>query len=147
MNRVILMGNLTRDPALKRLPSNVAVCEFGLAVNRRWRDRDGSPREEVCFVDCSAFGRTAEVINQYMTKGRSILIDGRLKFDQWPTAAGDKRSKLSVIAERFEFIGKGEERQEPAQGPSQARHEPQGQPADYRHPEPANAPADSSIPF
>ncbi|MGD8453751.1 MAG: single-stranded DNA-binding protein [Phycisphaerae bacterium] len=107
-NKVILMGNLTRDPQLRYLPSNMAVCEFGLAVNRRFRDREGNQKEETCFVDISAFGRTAETINQYMTKGRPILIEGRLRFDQWTGQDGQKRSKLTVVAENFQFVGSRE---------------------------------------
>jgi single-strand DNA-binding protein len=104
-NRVILMGNLTRDPQLRYLPSNTAVCEFGMAVNRRWRDRDGNQKDEVCFVDVSAFGRTGETINQYMSKGRPLLIEGRLKFDSWTGQDGQKRSRLTVVAENFQFVG------------------------------------------
>ena len=121
-NRVILLGNLTRDPQLRYLPNNTAVCEFGLAVNRRWRDADGNMREETCFVDVSAFGRQAETINQYMAKGRPILIEGRLKFDSWTAQDGSKRSKLSVVAERFQFVGPrgGEAAPEPAAPPPPA---------------------------
>ncbi len=104
-NRVILMGNLTRDPQLKYLPSNTAVCEFGLAVNRTWRDRDGNQKEDVCFVDVAAFGKQGEVINQYMNKGRPILIEGRLKLDTWTGQDGQKRSKHSVVVENFTFVG------------------------------------------
>lgn len=104
-NRVILMGNLTRDPQLKYLPSNTAVCEFGLAVNRRWRDKDGNQKEDVCFIDVSAFGRQGEVINQYMKKGSGILIEGRLKLDTWQAQDGSKRSKHSVVVENFTFTG------------------------------------------
>lgn len=104
-NRVILAGNMTRDPELRYLPSNTAVCEFGLAINRRFRDRDGNQKDETCFVDISAFGRQAETINQYMSKGRPILIEGRLRFDSWTGQDGQKRSKLSVIAETFQFLG------------------------------------------
>ncbi len=104
-NKVILMGNLTRDPQLRYLPNNTPVCEFGLAVNRRWRDRDGNQREEVCYVDLSAFGRQAETINQYMSKGRPILIEGRLKFDSWTGQDGQRRSRLSVVVENFQFVG------------------------------------------
>lgn len=104
-NRVILMGNLTRDPELKYLPNNTPVCELGLAVNHRWRDRDGNPREEVCFVDVSVFGRAGETVNQYMSKGRAILIEGRLKYDTWTAQDGTKRSKHSVIADNFTFVG------------------------------------------
>lgn len=104
-NKVILAGNLTRDPQLKYLPNNTAVCEFGLAMNRKWRDKDGNQHEDVTFVDISAFGRPGETINQYMSKGKSILIEGRLKFDQWTAQDGTKRSRLSVVAENFTFLG------------------------------------------
>lgn len=106
-NRVILVGNLTRDPQLKYLPSNMAVCEIGLAVNHRWRDKEGNQRDEVCFVDVAIFGRGGEIVNQYMTKGRSILIEGRLKLDQWTAQDGTKRSRHSVVAENFTFLGDG----------------------------------------
>lgn len=104
-NRVILMGNLTRDPQLRYLPSNTAVCEFGLAVNRRYRDRDGNQQEEVCFVDISTFGRQAEVVNQYKRKGDPLLVEGRLRFDSWTGQDGQKRSKLTVVCENFQFVG------------------------------------------
>lgn len=104
-NKVILMGNLTRDPQLKYLPSNTAVCEFGLAVNHRWRDREGNQRDEVCFVDVSAFGRQGETINQYLSKGQPILVEGRLKFDTWTAQDGTKRSKHGVVLDRFTFVG------------------------------------------
>lgn len=104
-NRVILAGNLTRDPQVKYLPSNTAVCEFGLAMNRRWRDKDGNQHDEVCFVDCAAFGRQGEVINQYMSKGKQMLVEGRLKLDQWTAQDGTKKSRLSVVVENFTFLG------------------------------------------
>jgi single-strand DNA-binding protein len=106
VNKVILIGNLTRDPQLKYLPSQTAVAEFGLATNRRYKTASGEDREEVCFVDCSAFGRTAELINQYCQKGRPLYIEGRLKFDSWEDKqGGGKRSKLSVVVENFQFLG------------------------------------------
>ena len=104
-NKVILMGNLTRDPQLRYLPSNTPVCDFGLAVNRKRRGQDGEMHEETCFVDVDAFGKPAETINQYMSKGRPILIEGRLRFRQWTTEDGQRRSKLSVVAENFQFVG------------------------------------------
>jgi len=104
-NKVILAGNLTRDPQLSYTQSNTAVCQFGLAINRRWRGQDGNQQEETCFVDCTAFGRQGEVINQYMTKGQPILVEGRLNFSQWSTPEGEKRSKLKVIVEGFQFLG------------------------------------------
>src|SRR5579884_1313805 len=105
-NRVLLMGNLTRDPQLKYLPSQTPVAEFGIACNRKFKTAQGEERDEVLFVDVAAFGRTAEVINQYFTKGKPIFIEGRLKYDQWEDKqGGGKRSKLSVVVENFQFIG------------------------------------------
>jgi single-strand DNA-binding protein len=105
-NKVLLIGNLTRDPQMRMLPSQTPVVDFGLAVNRRWRTPQGEDREEVCFVDCSAFGRQAETINQYCQKGKQLFIEGRLKFDSWEDKqGGGKRSKLSVVVENFQFVG------------------------------------------
>jgi len=106
-NKVILIGNLTRDPQMSYLPSQTAVVEFGLAVNRRWRGQDGQNREETCFVDCRSYGRQAEMLNQYMSKGRPILIEGRLQLDTWQAQDGSRRSKHRVIVERFQFLGGG----------------------------------------
>jgi single-strand DNA-binding protein len=104
LNRVMLMGNLTRDPELRYTPSNTAVANIGLAVNRRWRNQQGEQQEEVTFIDCEAWGRTAEVINQYLRKGRPIFIEGRLRLDQWQDKDGQNRSKLKVVVDSFEFI-------------------------------------------
>ena len=91
-NRVIMMGNLTRDPQLNYLPSKTPVVEFGLASNRRYRRSDGTDAEEVCFIDCRCFGRMAETINKYCQKGRPLLVEGRLTFDTWEAQDGTKRS-------------------------------------------------------
>jgi single-strand DNA-binding protein len=105
-NKVILMGNLTRDPQLRYLPSQTPVVDFGLACNRKYKTQSGEEKEEVLFVDCSAFGRTAEVINQYFTKGKPIFVEGRLRFEQWEDKqGGGKRSKISVSIDNFQFIG------------------------------------------
>jgi len=104
LNRVMLMGNLTRDPELRYLPSNMPVVNIGMAINRRWRNQQGEQQEETTFVDCEGFARTAEVINQYMRKGRPLYIEGRLKLDQWQDREGQKRSKMLVVIERFQFI-------------------------------------------
>lgn len=105
-NQVILLGNLTRDPQLKYLPSQTPVAEFGIACNRKFKTQSGEDKEEVTFVDCSAFGKTGELINQYFTKGKPIFIQGRLKYDSWEDKqGGGKRSKMSVIVENFQFIG------------------------------------------
>ncbi len=106
-NRVILAGNLTRDPQLSYLPSQTPVVEFGIAVNRRWRSQDGQPREETMFIDCRCFGRQAEVFNQYMTKGRPVLIEGRLDLDTWEGKDGQRRSKHRVFVQNFQFLGGG----------------------------------------
>ena len=103
-NRVILMGNLTRDPELKTLPSQTVVCDFALAVNRRWKDAEGGDREEVLFIDCAAFGKTGQTIGESLTKGRPIHIEGRLKFEQWEQEDGQRRSKIRVVVEQFRFV-------------------------------------------
>lgn len=106
LNRVFLMGNLTRDPQVKFLPSQTQVAEFGIACNRKFKGQDGADREEVTFVDITAFGKTAELINQYFTKGKPIFIEGRLKYDQWDDKnGGGKRSKITVVVDNFQFIG------------------------------------------
>jgi single-strand DNA-binding protein len=105
-NRIVLLGNLTRDPQLKYLPSQMAVAEFGLAVNHKFKGRDGQDREEILFIDCSIFGKGAEIINQYVQKGRPLLVEGRLKYDTWEDKqGGGKRSKHSVVVENFQLLG------------------------------------------
>lgn len=104
LNRVFLMGNLTRDVELRTTNSNLSIAKLGLAVNRRWRTPEGEDREEVTFVDCDAFGRTAETLAKYLSKGRPVFIEGRLKLDQWEDKEGNKRSKLGVVVESFQFI-------------------------------------------
>lgn len=103
MNRVYLMGNLTRDVELKSLTSG-SVAAFGVAVTRRWAGADGEKKEETTFVDVTAWGKTGENIAKFFHKGSRILIEGRLKLDQWEDKEGNKRSKLSVVAEGFHFI-------------------------------------------
>lgn len=104
VNKVFLMGNLTRDPELRYTPSGTPVCEFGLAVNRQYTTRDGEQREDPCFVDITVWGRRGEVVSEYFSKGKPIFVEGRLNFDQWETPDG-RRSKLTVVAENFEFVG------------------------------------------
>ena len=107
-NKVILMGNLTRDPELRYTPKGTAVAKLGLAVNRSWRNAEGQQQDETTFVDVDAFGKQAETLGQYMQKGRPILIEGRLKLDQWEDKnTGQNRSKLGVILEKFSFVGGG----------------------------------------
>jgi single-strand DNA-binding protein len=105
-NKVILIGNLTRDPELRYTPKGTAIAKIGLAVNRVWTNEAGEKKEEVTFVDVDVFGRTAENVGQYMRKGRPIMIEGRLRLDQWDDKqTGQKKSKLGVVAESVQFLG------------------------------------------
>jgi len=122
-NKVFLMGNLTRDIELRHGgPSNTAIAKLGIAVNRRWRTADGENREETTFVDCDAFGRTAEVLAQYLKKGRPVFIEGHLRLDTWEKE-GQKQSKLKVVIDSFQFVdgpaqGAGDEGPRSAGAPS-----------------------------
>jgi single-strand DNA-binding protein len=120
-NKVLLMGNLTRDVELKYTPGNQAVAKIGLAVNRRYKSKEGELKEDVTFVDCEAWGHTAENIAKFFSKGRPIFLEGRLKLDQWQDKDGSNRSKLKVVVEAFEFVeskgggeGSGGQRSAPA---------------------------------
>lgn len=107
-NKVILIGNLTRDPELRYTAKGTAIARIGLAVSRKWRNEAGEMQEETTFVDVDAFGRQAETIGQYLKKGRPIMIEGRLRLDQWEDKnTGQKRSKLGVVLELFQFLDSG----------------------------------------
>jgi single-strand DNA-binding protein len=104
-NKVILAGNLTRDPELRYTPKGTAIAKFGLAINRTWKNEAGETKEEVTFVDVDAFSRSAELIGQYFKKGRPILIEGRLRLDTWDDKqTNQKKSKLGVVMESFQFL-------------------------------------------
>jgi single-strand DNA-binding protein len=103
-NKVLLMGNLTRDPELRYTPSGKAVADISIAINRRTKTADGEQRDSVVFVEVTVWDRQAEVINEYFSKGQPIFIEGRLSLDEWTTKEGERRSKLRVVLERFEFI-------------------------------------------
>ena len=105
LNRVFLIGNLTRDPELRYIPSGSAVANFGLATNRVYTTQDGERKEDVCFVDIVAWSKTAENCANYLSKGRPVFIEGRLQLDTWETEDGQKRSKLKVVADRVQFLG------------------------------------------
>ena len=123
-NKVILMGNMVRDPQLSFLPSNTAVCEFGIATSRTFKKQDGTQGEEVCFTDCQIFGKRAEVISKYFKKGEPIFVEGRLKLDQWQDKDGSKRSKLRVFVESFEFVGSKKQDSQPQQQQKQDFYNP-----------------------
>jgi single-strand DNA-binding protein len=106
-NKVILMGNLTRDPEMRTIPSGQNVTNFSLAVNRQWKDQSGAAQEAVTFVDCVAWGKPGEIINTYMKKGGAILVTGRLESRSWDQD-GQKRSKIEINVEEFNFVGGGD---------------------------------------
>jgi single-strand DNA-binding protein len=104
-NKVILIGNLTRDVELRYTPNGTAIAKFGLASNRTYKDSvTGENKQETLFIDITVFGRSAEIVNQYLSKGRRVLVEGRLVFDQWVDSQGQKRSKHSIVAERVQFM-------------------------------------------
>ncbi len=130
-NKVMLIGNLTRDPELRYTPQGAAVCEFGMAMNRAWTSKQGEKKEEVCFVDIVCWARTAEICAEYLKKGRQTFVEGRLTFDRWETPEGQKRSKLRVTAEKVQFLGSrsggGGESDSRAPAPESAEPAPGGE--------------------
>lgn len=154
-NKVILAGNLTRDPELRYTPKGTAVAKLGLAVNRSWTTETGEKREEATFVDVDAFGKQAEVISQYLRKGRSLLVEGRLRLETWDDkATGAKRSKLGVVLESFSFLDSGNrDGGGSAGGPPQAGAAPAPRPQRPAPSAPAPAsqdgppPDDDDVPF
>jgi len=109
-NRVILVGNLTRDPEYRQLASGQAVCRLGLATNRQFKNRQtGTLVQEVCYIDIDVWGAQAESCRQYLSKGRSVLVEGRLKFDSWEDPTGQKRNKHSIVADRVVFLSSSAE--------------------------------------
>jgi len=135
LNRVFLMGNLTRDPEVRYTPKGTAVADLGLAINMVYRTQDGSDREEVVYVDVVTWGRQAETCGQYLSKGSPVFVEGRLQLDQWEDKDGQKRSRLRVRAERVQFLGRGKASE--GKGPAT-----ESQSTAQRGPAPAPAPAE-----
>ena len=106
LNKVFLIGNLTRDPELRYIPSGTAVASFGLATNRTYKTSSGEKKQEVCFVRVVLWGRTAEVCGEYLSKGSPVFVEGRLQYRAWDSPNGEKRSTLEVRAERIQFLGR-----------------------------------------
>ena len=155
LNKVFLIGNLTRDPELRVTPKGTAICQFGLAVNRQFKDESGQTRDETTFVDIEAWGKQGELVSKYLTKGSPAMVEGRLKLDQWEDkTSGQKRSKLKIVLDNVQFLGRpgGAGGGAPAAGAEEG-----GQPASpERHAPPARgdkpaAPAstnvDEDVPF
>jgi single-strand DNA-binding protein len=142
LNKVLLIGNLTRDPEVRMLPSGRSVCKFGLAINRNFKDAEGNRREEATFVDVESFGPRGEALAKFFSKGKPIFVEGRLKLDQWESQTGEKRSRLLVDLENWEFVGAKQDSYE-GQSREPATGAPQTTPV---APDNANAAPDSSSP-
>ena len=149
-NKVVLVGNLTRDPELRYTPKGMAIAKLGLAVNRSWRDSaSGELKEEVTFIDIDAFGKQAETLGQYMKKGSPILVEGRLRLDTWEDKqTNQKRSKLGVVLEEFRFLDSRSSREggsgEGGAKPRSASAEPSG---DSGAKPAADGPEEDDVPF
>jgi single-strand DNA-binding protein len=148
-NKVILIGNLTRDPELRYTPKGTAIAKIGIAVNRVWTNESGEKKEEVTFIDVDVFGRTAENVGQYMRKGRPIMIEGRLRLDQWDDKqTGQKRSKLGVVAETVQFLGSAQGGGEGGGAPAPAARQRPAAAAPAGEPLEGDAPPESDdVPF
>ena len=150
LNKVLLIGNLTRDPDVRMMTNGRPVCNFGLALNRSYKDAEGNRKDETTFVDVECFGPRAEAVGRFFSKGRAIFVEGRLKLDQWETKEGEKRSAIRVVLDNFEFV---DSRQE-ATGtnasstgdkiPSQKSPQKENQVADFKDSDPE---LDEDVPF
>ena len=145
LNKVFLIGSLTRDPELRVTPKGTSICQFGIAVNRQFKDESGATRDETTFVDIEAWGKQGELVSKYLTKGSLAMVEGRLKFDQWEDKqTAQKRSKLKVVLENVQFLssrgssGGGQPQQAPGDAPATDR------PA---APAPGQDKADEDVPF
>lgn len=157
-NKVMLMGNLTRDPEVKYTPKGTAIANLGLAVNRVYTTESGEQKEEVTFIDIEVWGRQAETAGQYLSKGRPVFIEGRLKLDSWEDKeSGQKRNKLKVVAERVQFLGaprggaefkdQAPSDEAPARPASRGGRSAAPPARDAAQPEPTPAGEDDNIPF
>ena len=141
LNKVMLMGNITRDIEIRNLPGGQAIAQIGLAINRSWSDSNGQKKEEVTFVDLEAWGKQAEAMHKYLAKGRPVYVEGRLKLDQWDDKeTGQKRSKMKVVVEGFQFIdskpeGERDTQQQPAQKRATRSYVPPAQTAQEMNPD------------
>jgi single-strand DNA-binding protein len=127
LNVVLLLGHLTRDPELRYTPNGAAVAQFGLGVNRRWKNGAGELQESPVFVEVVAWGKQAETVATYLTKGRPVVVEGRLQLDQWETEAGERRSRLKVVANRVTFLGRGARVEAPTDGEPPTDGQPQAE--------------------
>ena len=158
LNKVFLIGNLTRDPELRVTPKGTAICQFGLAVNRQFKDESGATRDETTFIDIEAWGKQGELVSKYLTKGSPAMVEGRLKLDQWEDKqSGQKRSKLKVVLDNVQFLstrggagggGAGGAPSAPGDDVDQTSPERHSPPARPSAPKPPAAPnMDEDVPF
>jgi single-strand DNA-binding protein len=147
LNKVLLIGNLTRDPEIRYIPSGTAVADIGVAVSRKWTGQDGQKHEETTFVDVTIWARSAELAGEYLHKGDPIFIEGRLQLDQWQDKEGQKRSRMRVVSERWQFLprgGAGGGRGGASAATAEDRPPP---PEEFGEPAPAAAAGGDNIPF
>ncbi len=139
LNKVLLMGNLTRDPELRVTPKGTSICQFSLAINRQFKMESGESREEVIYVDVEAWGKQGETIAKFCVKGRPLYVEGRLRLDQWEDkTTKEKRSRMKVVLEQFQFLGEG--RGGPGGAPSSpGEHDQSGGGSPERHSPPPRA--------
>ncbi|MEE2857998.1 MAG: single-stranded DNA-binding protein [Planctomycetota bacterium] len=151
INRVFIAGNLTRDPELRMTPGGTAVCDLGLASNRRYRKQgDEQLQEETCFVTVTVWGRQAENCNQYLSKGKQVVVEGRLKYDQWTDKdSGKNRNKLTVVADRVHFMPRSSEGGSPQGGSTQGGYSATGEQSSGGQTEgfPQGQPFNDEVPF
>ncbi len=155
LNKVLLMGNLTRDPELRVTPKGTSICQFALAINRTFKMESGETREEVTYVDIEAWGKQGETIAKYVTKGRPLFVEGRLRLDQWEDKnTKEKRSRVKVVLENFQFLGDSRGGGGGGGGGAAGGDEPSGGPSPERHAPPSRGPAkpasdnvDEDVPF
>jgi single-strand DNA-binding protein len=152
LNKVFLIGNLTRDPELRVTPKGTAICQFGIAVNRQFKDESGATRDETTFVDIEAWGKQGELVSKYLSKGSLAMVEGRLKFDQWEDkTSGQKRSKLKVVLDNVQFLstrgGAGGGGAAPAEGADQTASPERFAPPARSAPKPAAENLDEDVPF
>ncbi len=140
LNKVMLMGNLTRDPELRVTPKGTPICQFALAINRKFKMDSGESREEVIFVEVEAWGKQGETIAKYVTKGRPLFVEGRLRLDQWEDKnTKEKRSRMKVVLEQFEFLGDGRAGGGPSGGAPSGEYDQTGGSSPERHSPPPRA--------
>ena len=148
LNRVLLIGNLTRDPEVRMMSSGRPVCNFGLAMNRSYKDSEGNRKEETTFVDVECFGPRAEAVARFFSKGRPIFVEGRLKLDQWESKEGEKRSALRVVLDNFEFVDSGKPDHSSHDTPPSLSSPPTSPPASpHNEPTKNDIDLDEDVPF